>query len=217
MIEAQKPVVSETQRKRSRVEGPEETRERILTAAREVIGRKGKRGATTREIADVASVNEATLFRHFGTKEALLVACAQHFCGYMELADIAAGLTGALDEDLLVLARLMFDRFEENRDIIRWSLIEEEYQEDVFSQTAWRPQLALLGVLLDFMGRRVDAGELRGEPQKLAMVFLGLVFMHALARKKFPDSLLHSSDADAALRFYIDVFLNGVRNGNGHA
>jgi AcrR family transcriptional regulator len=196
---------------------PEETRERILTAAREVTGRKGKRGATTREIADVAGVNEATIFRHFGNKEALLVACAQRFCGHMELAGIAASLTGALDKDLLVLARLMFERFEENHDTIRWSLVEEEYQEDVFAQTAWRPQLALLGVLNDFMRRRVDAGELRGEPQKLAMVFLGLVFMHALARKKFPDSLLHSSDPDEALRFYIDVFLNGVRNRNGHA
>jgi AcrR family transcriptional regulator len=98
---------------------PEETRERILTATREVIGRKGKRGATTREIADVAGVNEATLFRHFGTKEALLIACAQHFCGHTELADLAAGLGGRLDEDLLVIARVMFERFEENRDIIR--------------------------------------------------------------------------------------------------
>ena len=71
---------------RGRSASPEETRERILIAAREVIGRKGKRGATTREIADVAGVNEATLFRHFGTKESLLVACAQHFCGYLELA-----------------------------------------------------------------------------------------------------------------------------------
>src|SRR5580698_8019624 len=150
----------------TRSASPEETRERILTAAREVIGRKGKRGATTREIADVAGVNEATLFRHFGTKEALLVACAQHFCGHMELAGIAASLTGALDEDLLVLARLMFDRFEENHDTIRWSLVEEEYQEDVFAETAWRPQLALLGVLIDFMRRRVATGELRGEPQK---------------------------------------------------
>lgn len=211
MIEARK--LSDAGRSAS----PEETRERILTATREVIGRKGKRGATTREIADVAGVNEATLFRHFGTKEALLVACAQHFCPHVELADLAESLVGPLDEDLLVLARLMFERFEENRDIIRWSLVEEEYQEDVFSQTAWRPQLALLGVLVDFMRRRVAAGELRGEPQKLAMVFLGLVFMHALGRKKFADSLLHSGGADAALRFYIDVFLNGVRNGNGHA
>jgi AcrR family transcriptional regulator len=191
---------------------PEETRERILTAARDVIGRKGKRGATTREIADVAGVNEATLFRHFGTKEALLVACAQHFCGYLELAGIASSLTGSLDEDLHVLARLMFDRFEENGDIIRWSLVEQEYQEDIFAATAWRPQLAILAVLKDFMQRRVDSGELHGDPQKLAMVFLGLVFMHALGHKKFPDSLLHRGDPEVALRFYIDVFLNGVRN-----
>jgi AcrR family transcriptional regulator len=191
---------------------PEETRERILVAAREVIGRKGKRGATTREIADVAGVNEATLFRHFGTKESLLVACAQHFCGHMQLAGVAATLTGALAEDLLVLARLMFERFVALGDMIRWSLVEQDYEQDIFAETAWRPQIAILAVLTDFMQRRVEAGELRGEPQKLAMVFLGLVFMHALGRKKFPGSALHGGDPDNALRYFIDVFLNGVRN-----
>jgi AcrR family transcriptional regulator len=191
---------------------PEETRERILNAARDVIGRKGKRGATTREIAEVAGVNEATLFRHFGTKEALLVACAQRFCGYLELAGVAAQLTGELADDLLVLARFMFARFEALGDIIRWSLVEQEYEKDIFAATAWQPQLAILAVLTEFLQRRIDAGELRGEAQKLGMVFLGLVFMHALGRRKFPDSELHRGDPDAALRFYIDVFLNGVRN-----
>jgi AcrR family transcriptional regulator len=196
----------------ARTASPEETRERILTATREVIGRKGKRGATTREIADVAGVNEATLFRHFGTKEALLVACAQHFCGHLQLADVAAQLTGELTGDLLVLARLMFARFESLQDMIRWSLVEQEYERDIFAQTAWRPQLAILTVLTEFMARRIETGELRGDPQNLAMLFLGIVFMHALGRKKFPDSLLHRGDPDEALRFYIDVFLNGVRN-----
>jgi AcrR family transcriptional regulator len=191
---------------------PEETRERILTAAREVIGRKGKRGATTREIADVAGVNEATLFRHFGTKAALLIACAQHFCGYVQLADVAAQLTGDLADDLLVIARMMFARFESLQDMIRWSLVEQEYEKDIFAETTWRPQLAILAILTDFMQRRIDAGELRGDGQKLAMVFLGIVFMHALGRKKFPDSLLHRGDPDEAFRFYIDVFLNGVRS-----
>jgi AcrR family transcriptional regulator len=191
---------------------PEETRERILTATREVIGRKGKRGATTREIADVAGVNEATLFRHFGTKEALLVACAQHFCGHLELADLAAGRTGGLAEDLLALARLMFARFVALGDMIRWSLVEQDYESDIFAETAWRPQIAILAVLTEFMQRRVEAGELRGDPQKLAMVFLGLVFMHALGRKKFPNSVLHGGEPDEALRYYIDVFLNGVRS-----
>lgn len=205
MIETRRPV-------EGRSASPEETRERILIAAREVIGRKGKRGATTREIAEVAGVNEATLFRHFGTKEALLVACAQHFCGYLELAGVAAQLTGNCADDLLVIARLMFARFESLQDMIRWSLVEQEYEKDIFAVTAWQPQLAILAVLTEFMQRRIDANELHGDAQKLAMVFLGIVFMHALGRKKFPNSSLHRGDPDAALRFYIDVFLNGVRS-----
>ncbi|HMF29293.1 MAG TPA: TetR/AcrR family transcriptional regulator [Candidatus Cybelea sp.] len=205
MIETRKPI--ETTRSTS----PEETRERILTAARDVIGRKGKRGATTREIADVAGVNEATLFRHFGTKEALLVACAQHFCGYLQLADVAGQLTGDLNEDLLTLGRLMLERFVSLQDMIRWSLVEQEYEKDIFAETAWRPQLAIVAVMTVFMQRRIDAGELQGDAHKLAMVFLGLIFMHALGSKKFPDSALHRGDSESALRFYVDVFLNGVR------
>jgi hypothetical protein len=110
-----------------------------------------------------------------------------------------------------VLARVMFARFESLQDMIRWSLVEQDYEKDIFADTAWQPQLALLAVLTEFMRRRIDAGELRGDSQKLAMVFLGLVFMHALGRKKFPNSSLHRGDSDEALRFYIDVFLNGVR------
>ncbi|MBV8066365.1 MAG: TetR/AcrR family transcriptional regulator [Candidatus Eremiobacteraeota bacterium] len=196
----------------TRSASPEETRERILTAAREVIGRKGKRGATTREIAEVAGVNEATLFRHFGTKEALLVATAQHFCGYLELAGVVTQLTGTLEEDLLVIARLMLARFESLQDMIRWSLVEQDYEHDIFAATTWRPQLAIVSVMTEFMRRRSESGEVLGDPHKLAMVFSGLIFMHALARKKFPDSQLHHGEPDDALRFYIDVFLNGVRN-----
>lgn len=47
-------------------------RHRILTAALQVFSETGYRGATTRRIAQVADVNEVTLFRHFGSKEELL-------------------------------------------------------------------------------------------------------------------------------------------------
>ncbi|MEO7039366.1 MAG: helix-turn-helix domain-containing protein, partial [Candidatus Elarobacter sp.] len=48
--------------------GVEDTRTRILAAARELFERNGTRGTTTREVAERAGVNEATLFRHFGSK-----------------------------------------------------------------------------------------------------------------------------------------------------
>jgi AcrR family transcriptional regulator len=46
------------------------TKKRILAAAELVFSRDGFQGATTREIARQAGVNEVTLFRHFRTREA---------------------------------------------------------------------------------------------------------------------------------------------------
>ncbi len=48
--------------------------DRLLDAASEVFAEEGFRGATTRKIAARARVNEVTLFRHFASKEDLLVA-----------------------------------------------------------------------------------------------------------------------------------------------
>jgi AcrR family transcriptional regulator len=50
----------------------QETEQRILNAAMRVFGRDGVSGATTREIARVARVNEVTLFRYFRNKDELL-------------------------------------------------------------------------------------------------------------------------------------------------
>jgi AcrR family transcriptional regulator len=47
-------------------------RQRLLHAAAKAYSETGFRGTTTRRIAQVAGVNEITLFRHFGTKEALV-------------------------------------------------------------------------------------------------------------------------------------------------
>src|ERR1700733_14278272 len=49
-----------------------DTSQRILDAATSVFAREGIAGATTREIARLAKVNEVTLFRHFKSKQELL-------------------------------------------------------------------------------------------------------------------------------------------------
>jgi AcrR family transcriptional regulator len=55
----------------SRIEG---TKEKIMAAAFDEFSDHGFAGATTKEIARKAGVNEVTIFRHFGTKEGLFSA-----------------------------------------------------------------------------------------------------------------------------------------------
>jgi len=55
-----------------------ETRERLIEAALDVFGRYGFEGATTRQIAKEAKANLAAIVYHFGSKEALHVAAAEH-------------------------------------------------------------------------------------------------------------------------------------------
>lgn len=68
------------------------TRDRILDAAIHVYGRDGLAGATTREIARVAKVNEVTLFRYFKSKDELLRnvvgKCSERFEDIFEEASI---------------------------------------------------------------------------------------------------------------------------------
>ncbi|MDQ2866063.1 MAG: TetR/AcrR family transcriptional regulator [Candidatus Eremiobacteraeota bacterium] len=190
---------------------PEDTRMRILIAAREVIARKGKRGATTREIAEVAGVNEATLFRHFGTKEALIIAVAKHSCPDIKLRDVVSRLQGPVEEDLYRIAYGLTEHLESMIDMIRWSLVEVEYEKSVFAQETWRPQNAVRAVVTEYMALKVASGQLHGKPDELASVFVGMMFVRIIARDKFPESPLFS-DREYALRNITDVFLNGVRS-----
>lgn len=55
------------------------TRQKLLEAAAVIFARHGFQGATTREIAREAGVNEMTLFRHFHSREELLNATLKRF------------------------------------------------------------------------------------------------------------------------------------------
>src|SRR5215204_7487997 len=51
---------------------PMTVRDQLLDAAARLYAEAGYRGTTTRRIALEAGVNEITLFRHFGSKDALI-------------------------------------------------------------------------------------------------------------------------------------------------
>ncbi|MCX5513270.1 DUF1956 domain-containing protein [Kaistia algarum] len=75
-----------------------ETRERLIMAALDAFGRYGFEGSSTREIARGADANLAAIVYHFGSKEALHLAVAEHVVTQMRkrsgtlLVDIDARL-----------------------------------------------------------------------------------------------------------------------------
>jgi AcrR family transcriptional regulator len=57
----------------------EDTREKLIAAAKRVFAEKGYAGATVKEIADQAGVNISLISYHFNGKEGLLRACVEQF------------------------------------------------------------------------------------------------------------------------------------------
>jgi AcrR family transcriptional regulator len=98
-----------------------ETSQRILDAALRVFGRDGVSGATTREIARVAQVNEVTLFRYFKNKNELLRQVVLQSSKRYE--PVFAGASLETIEDLRRTVRAYAEthaqKFRDNEDFVR--------------------------------------------------------------------------------------------------
>lgn len=88
---------AETPRRRRAYLPAAERRQSIIAAAQQVFARQNLKGARTRDIARAAEVNQATIFEHFESKEALfhasvvepLVAALQNMHGQVEVYETA--------------------------------------------------------------------------------------------------------------------------------
>jgi AcrR family transcriptional regulator len=185
--------------------GVEETRARILVAARELFERNGTRGTTTREVAERAGVNEATLFRHFGSKGALLNAMREQACGIEEFRSALAALPGLdLAADLRTIAYYVTDHMLGKRAMMCVSLAEDAAgAQDV---PEWRGPTEILDGLAAYFTTKVAAGSLRGDPVFLARYFLGTLFSYVIGRKLWDSTVPDRATLDGI----VGIFLIGV-------
>jgi len=97
------------------------TEDKLLRAATTVFAKRGVSGATTREIAQKAKVNEVTLFRLFKNKEELLRRVV--LCSGQRFAEVfdAAPLESAADLRRTVenYARVYAQKLSENEEFVR--------------------------------------------------------------------------------------------------
>ncbi len=84
--------------RRARRDRGAETRQQLVEAALDVFGRLGYEGASTREIAKAANANLAAIVYHFGGKEALHIAVAEHVVASI-MAKIGPALARASESE----------------------------------------------------------------------------------------------------------------------
>lgn len=182
-------------------------RDQLLAAAAQVYADGGYHGATTRRIASAAGVNEITLFRHFGSKEALLREA---------LARPRVDRSEALPDDpsepareLTEWGRAHLSAFQARAPLLRTCL----------GEFAEHPDLVIPEISCPARAARALAGYLERLKQRglasapfdalvAATMFMGVLFSDAVGRDIVPD--VYSNDPDAALTQYVALFLRGI-------
>ena len=193
---------------------PDGTRQRLLDAAARVFGRCGLEGATTREIAREAQVNEITLFRHFQTKEKLLAEVVRRTFDRQE-ETLAAQPPADTAADLHAVLRRYAQRYHElldrNLPLLR-TLIGEIHRYEKHEFRVFKGVFAPLKAELHAALQAVQArGAMRPgiEARVAADVFSSMIFTEVFRRASpyCPDY----PTADY-LATCVDVFARGIEN-----
>ena len=184
------------------------TRERILRAARAVFERNGTRGTTTREVAERAGVNEATLFRHFGNKTTLLDAMREWTVDAAAFGAALDGMSGDIQTDLIKICTALYERMLDNQAIIRISLAEEATDPEQVP-SCLRGPTEIMERLVPYLQSHIDAGVIRGNPRQLAAVIMGMAF--ALAMKSHRIDWGDEGHPKALIPAFVDALLSGVK------
>lgn len=188
------------------------TRDRILAAAARIYGRDGLEGATTREIAREAGVNEVTLFRHFKSKARLLTAVVGKNFGPVASSpqpDIPRA-TGDLRHDLLAMARHYDHLLTANLPLLRTMIGEihrhRDHERQVFRGIFYPVREALEARLVSAQQKKELRSDL--ETEILCDLFSGMIFMGVLKRN---TPTMQRSYAQAAyLDAVVDLMLRGT-------
>jgi len=94
------------------------TRDKILNASIDLFSEYGYKAVTTKQIAEAASVNEVTLFRHFGTKKNIFEETLNKFVFKVAVRKVfEEGIIWDLEKDLLFIAKAHNKILNQNRKI----------------------------------------------------------------------------------------------------
>jgi AcrR family transcriptional regulator len=183
-------------------------RDQLLDAALKVYAETGYRGATTRRIAGQAGVNEITLFRHFGSKDALIREALTR-AGASEVPDLLPDNPRDPFTEIREWARAHLRELRERRSLIRTCMGEIVEHPGIFSAENSSPALAAKA-LRRYLRRLREVGQAKApfDEGAASAMLTGALFADAMGRDIMPD--LYRNEPEQALDEYVRLFLRSI-------
>ncbi len=183
-------------------------REKLLQAAVRVYAETGYRGATTRRIANEAGVNEITLFRHFGSKDALMQEALRCAALCEELQSLPE-MPVDLERELTEWCRALIEHLYRARSMIRTCMGEIEEHPDLVPCASARPSRAAHD-LYTYLLRLRDRGLADADFDACAAsaMLMGALFADAMGRDIMPE--MYAYTAEEAPAQYVRLFLRAI-------
>ncbi len=187
------------------------TRTRIIEAASQVFANLGVQGATTREIARVAGVNEVTLFRHFASKEQLLgVVIENALALQIEALAHPEAWTKNLGVDLKHYAQLYNSMLEAQEDLIRTFIGEAKRHPEAAKQVIQAAVRPLEEKLIAYLQSSQKLGNVRPDIDPLPAVdmFTGMLLAGMLCRSA--NFKQNKYDRKHYIETCVEIFVRGI-------
>ncbi len=176
--------------------------DQILDAALNVLVEQGYTGATTRQIAAAANINEVTLFRRFGNKQKLIAAALEQEAENF----VAAGIeyTGDLEADLLRITRFYRNLIQKRGHVIPVLVAEVPRQPELME--IMQTPLMLVGKIMALVERYQAEDKLVQEPPlHAAASLIAPLLLIGLGESMRPELADAPFDPDA----HVQRFLRG--------
>lgn len=194
------------------------SREKLLEAAARVYAECGFRGATTRRIAEEAGVNEVTIFRHFGSKAALIDEAVRiQSAGPWDSRPQLPAEPVDPERELTAWATGYVGYLRASRSLIRKTMGEIE-ERPAAAPCAAEPTMCAGKDLRQYMIRMFDAGFApRGQCRSTGRdedayaagaMLMSALFGDAMGRDVMPD--MYPQPAEQAPAMYVRLFLCAI-------
>jgi AcrR family transcriptional regulator len=161
------------------------SRERVLEAALDLIGRDGLARLSMDEVAERAGLSRASLYRLFPGKAALFKAVVVAYSPLQPVSETLARLQGRPPEEVMPeIARTAVRALQGRSGLIRSLLLEVAGGSADSGEAAEAVLGGLVGPLLGYVLEQMQAGRLRPMHPLLALqAFIGPIFFHLVTRE----------------------------------